>query len=186
MGRQIGFSSSRAGLSLPLYIDERKEAMSEEDVILQVTTTQISPAVLEEIVQFHNAGFPKSQHTFDGTLRRYIGAALPINILARDADTGRLIGLLESRYSHDGVRQLSTLLVAEDQRGKGIARKLFEKMLEAMRKENHETTIVLHFRESEREHLEPFYAHLGFNPTALPDGVYPISKEPRWRMTRTA
>lgn len=151
------------------------------DEPLLTVVSNISDAVLAEVLAFYNANFPKSQHTLAGKARRYSDSA-PINIIARD-DYGHVIGLLESRRKDGEPRQLITLLVEEPHRGTGLARKLWEALLDEMELHDRIGEIFLHIRESERSHLEPIYIRFGFEP-AIRDGVYPKSKEPRLKMTR--
>jgi len=138
---------------------------------------------IQEIVRFYNKHFPESQHSESYKLSNYINNSIKPIIITIRVET-KIIGLFESWLKDDnsGTRKLVTLLVDPKFRGHKFGDRLFFNANEIAHKEQSGSYWILHFRDSNRAFLEPYYSRFGFKEICL-SGNY-TNGEQKWEMRR--
>jgi len=129
---------------------------------------------LNDVVDFYNKMFPKSQHDLSFKENKY-SQSNSIVLIAVDKEDDRVVGLLESWMSN-GERLLSTVCVYEQYQGMGLLKRLHEMFI----KQCKDNTIILHFRDSNKAKLEKVYNNLGY--TNLQDVGSYMNGEIKWEM----
>jgi ribosomal protein S18 acetylase RimI-like enzyme len=132
---------------------------------LQVEKVDLSqnPQILDELVPFYNENFTKSMHSREFKERIYNDPSRNAVVFVIKSG-GKIIGMIETwnDSSNPDRKVLATLLTDEKFRGRGVARNLFEKAEEVVSQDPTKKEWVLHFRESNKEKLIPYYTNLGF------------------------
>jgi ribosomal protein S18 acetylase RimI-like enzyme len=111
---------------------------------------------VQEVTEFYNKYFPKSQHSVNYKKNIY---TKPSTIILIAIDQKEVIGLLESWLDDDGNRLLSTIVIDEEYRNRGLFKNMFDRFKMLVR----EKKIILHFRESNLQTLEKVYKSIGFS-----------------------
>lgn len=153
-----------------------------EPTIIQVTV-EITAGELSAITDLYNRSFPQALHETRYKRHMYQKAsAAPIVLVIWDGI--RPVGLLESWHTtkRPGCRLLTTLVVDPDERGRGLARRMVEKLVKLTEAERRRFPLAVNYRAQNRERLEPFYERFGFSDPAVV-GVYANGDE-MWEMRR--
>jgi ribosomal protein S18 acetylase RimI-like enzyme len=148
--------------------------------IMQVTGENVDLEI-DSITEFYNRNFPNSIHERRYKRFLYIKSQFKaIIIIIKENE--KIIALLESWISpkRPDVRMLTTLLVDEKFRNRGLARLIMEKLFTLTESEKGEYAWSLNFRESKKEQLIPFYKSFGFEQPKLV-GKY-ANGENMWEM----
>jgi ribosomal protein S18 acetylase RimI-like enzyme len=118
---------------------------------------------VHDITAFYNKFFPKSPHNEKYKQELYQDESRKPIVLTITSNQ-EIVGLLESwvDQSDPTKRILSTILVDPRFRNKGYAKELFNQANQLAREDKENSIWVLHFRDSNREILEPMYASFGF------------------------
>ena len=115
-----------------------------------------------KITRFYNGIFTNSQHRYWYKLKQYYNySRQPIIIVAIKDDN--VIGLLQSwkpklNTGIKDTRLLVTVAVDQQYRSKGYFKQMFNMMLQRAKQSN----IILHFRQSNKNKLQPKYTKMGF------------------------
>jgi len=150
--------------------------------IERVDITQ-NPEILEKILEFYNLNFPNSIHSKAFKESRYINPERE-SVVYISKDGERVIGLVEawSDVENPSQKVLATLVTDSEYRNRGLAKKLFSEANKTVEEEQTHTSWVLHFRESKKDQLTPFYTGMGFQDLTE-DGHY-RNGEIKYKMTR--
>jgi ribosomal protein S18 acetylase RimI-like enzyme len=124
--------------------------------------------IIEKILKFYNSGFPKSQWSME-RLSSFFDEKFHhvCFVVGGDSIKGLIIG--KNKDDNSCLMTLHALLVDDDLRGMGYARKLTEAFIKKSFDMDNIKKIGLHFRESNE--LKDFYAKFGFN-SPIVDGTY--------------
>jgi len=150
-----------------------------DDVVIYNYAEYSKKYDIDDVTDFYNQNFPKSQHTSEFKLSKY-NSPKSIVFIAVDETSGVVCGLIESWLSKDGERIFSTALIMKKYRSGLLFRKMFTKFLNECRKYR-DKEIIVHFRDSNKTKLEPLYKFFGFDDLEE-DGTYQ-NGEIKWKMT---
>lgn len=138
---------------------------------------------IREITKFYNKYFLTSPHNEKYKLDLYQNRLRkPIVLTIKVGEN--IVGLLESwAYKNDRAKRLlSTILVDNNYRNMGYAKKLFDRAHTLASQNNEENIWVLHFRDSRRNSLGSLYRSFGFEEIKLA-GAY-NNGQVKWEMTK--
>lgn len=131
--------------------------------IKQFLLTNKNTNEYQKILNFYNENFLESLHSFKYKEKMYYSKKRDCKIYIIK-ENQKIIALLESWNSREKKDEiiLASILVSIDYRGIGLGQKLFTKFLNEIKEENKYKKLIVHFRESKKEKLIPFYKNLGF------------------------
>lgn len=160
---------------------QEKKLTDESFEVLSVNIDK-NPSALGKIVSFYNKHFPDSQHSKAYKEKMYRNQARHPIILTIQ-DQGEIVGLLEGYDDKQKPNHtaLATLAVASGYRGKGLAKKLFERFKQATISRGSQEAIILHFRDGKKEQLNQLYQKFGFS-NLIQSGTY-TNGEVKWEMS---
>lgn len=166
--------------------DKMKKIYGDTDTS-SLTTERVdiaqNPEILEKILEFYNLNFPYSLHSKAFKENRYSDPEREsVVYVSKDGD--RVIGLVEAWSDAENPAQkvLATLVTDSQYRNRGLAKKLFTEANRTVEEEQDHTSWVLHFRDSKKDQLAPFYTGMGFENLSE-DGHY-RNGEVKYKMTR--
>jgi len=138
---------------------------------------------LNEITYLYNNNFKNSPHRkkykqemWNDKLRNSIILVLKSN--------SNIIGFLESwnKQRYPNIQILVSIFIVPEHRRKDNAKLLFNEAKKLIMQNNSINKIIVHFRDSKKETLEPFYEKLGFS-NLKNVGNYTIKPETKWELS---
>lgn len=138
---------------------------------------------LDEITSLYNSHFINSPHSKKHKQRMWNNKLKNPIILVLKSNSN-IIGFLESwnKPNNPNIQILVSILVVPKHRKKDYAILLFNEAKKLITQNNSIKKIIVHFRDSKKKTLEPFYEKLGFSDLKKV-GDYYNNPEIKWELS---